>query len=410
MGGVKGRKSSIYKPFKRSEGLDGRRTAKTPGSEPSRRSESAAPLGPPATPPQHPAQERRSQAAKAAPVRPLSSRRPAYPEPKVLTQEEQERTTARINAAVPGQYKPPPTYDENARQDIARKVAAQGRQAAIHASNYLDGQTGWRARATPRLKALFSSKAATELEEGNNLGEALQPRKQSIDATNERTQEASKAAASGQQASSNARNVRGATQAAAAAATISTGDPILTSAIATAGGAAETRLRAKAEGAHRRAEEGYMFGAEDDSVSDAKKEAIESEALHQSHLAERARRQKHKAVGKTLFGATPGANYMTTGAEQTLTGMAADAARSTFEKSSGATERMAETATRTGEAAAGEVETRITEKTYGRMTRLERARQFLGGISKGTLDAEKVDRIAKLTRYQRAHDGGHSGS
>jgi DNA anti-recombination protein RmuC len=101
---------------------------------------------------------------------------------------------------------------------------------------------------------------------------------------------------------------------------------------------------------------------------------------------------------------------MTTGAEQTLTGMAADAARSTFEKSSGATERMAETATRTGEAAAGEVETRITEKTYGRMTRLERARQFLGGISKGTLDAEKVDRIAKLTRYQRAHDGGHSGS
>jgi hypothetical protein len=254
---------------------------------------------------------------------------------------------------------------------------------------------------------LFSTKAAAELEEGNNLGAALEPRKQSIDATNEHTQEASKAAAAGQQASSRARNARGATQAAATAATISTGDPLIASAIATGGGIVETRLRAQAEGAHRSAEEGYVLGAEDDSLSASKKEAIESEALHQSHLADRARRQKQKAGAKTLFGATPGINYMTTGAEQTVTGMAAEATRATFESSSGATERVAEISTRTGEAMAGEVETRIAEKTFGGMTRLERAKRFLGGISKSAFDAEKVDRIARLKRYQRGHDEGH---
>jgi hypothetical protein len=149
---------------------------------------------------------------------------------------------------------------------------------------------------------------------------------------------------------------------AAATTTVAFGDPVTTSAVATVGGAMETRARRRAERAHREAESGYARGAEDPDITSDKRAAIESEAVHQSHLADRAMRQKQKAAATTLFGAIPGINFMATGAEQTATGIAAEAARKTFEGGKNTKEAVAETLTRAGEAGAGEAETRIVKK------------------------------------------------
>ena len=346
MGGFKGRRPTLVKQANRSDVLDGRRTGRTTRLGPNRRSSSAAPLGSPPMPPPHPDQARRAEASTGpAQVQPNPQQRSkrAYPESPTLSNEEKERTAARVAAPVPGQYKPPPTYEPEARAEIAKKVAAQGRQAAIHASHYLDGQTGWRARMTPRVKAFISSKAAAELNEGNKLGASLQPRKDSIDTTNPQTESGSKAADAGQDASSRARKYRGGTAVAAATTTVAFGDPVTTSAVATVGGAMETWARRRAERAHREAESGYARGAEDPDITSDKRAAIESEAVHQSHLADRAMRQKQKAAATTLFGAIPGINFMATGAEQTATGIAAEAARKTFEGGKNTKEAVAET-------------------------------------------------------------------
>ena len=266
---------------------------------------------------------------------------------------------------------------------------------AIHASNYLDGQTGMRQRAMPYVNSFFSKKAAEELRVGKEVGKELEPIKAQIDESSPEARTAATQAKRGQNASSAARAARGAGRTGVAVTILSTGNPVAAAAVGTAAGAVETAARTGAAVSHQQAAESYEDARTKPDLPPHLRRAAAREGEHQRLLASRAQRQGQKAAATTLFAATPGAMYMTTGAEQTMTGAGAEAMREHLN----GTSRRAEYLTRAAEVFAGEGETRSVEKTINSLS--ARFKKSIGGISRPEMQAARVDRTRELQAAKR---------
>ena len=304
---------------------------------------------------------------------------------------------------------PAPVQPDSAGKVRAASAAAASKavnlehsnpRVAIHASNVLDGQTGSRARMMPRINALFSQSAAEELEAGNKLGARLQATKDQVVFTNNDTLMGHGLAESGQRSSSWARLFRGVSRTAQAASTVTLGNPVVTAGLGLAGGIAETGARMKASSQHAAAAKGYEKGAEAPHLSETEKATILSESAHQQNLASRAQRQATKSGFQTLFAATPGANFLATGAEQTLTGVAAEATANQARHLTGASGAAAEAGQRGGEVVASEVEmTGLGKAAGGGLKRTLKTR--FAGIGRHTMQASRENRVRNMQHLER---------
>jgi len=385
-------------------------------------------------------QERPSPNNPAPTMPPHSGRQSAAPSPA----EQRQVSTTQPSRTARG-YPPPPKYNEQQRAEIAEKVAtsilgpsasepkrgaypapvqpdeaSKNRAAsaaaaskavnlefsnpnvAVHASNALDGQTGRRARLMPQINALFSKTAAEELDAGNKLAERLQSTKDQVDSTNNDTHTGSNLAESGQSSSSWARLFRGVSRAGQAASTVTLGNPVVTAGIGVAGGVAETGARVKASSEHAAAAASYEQGAQATHLSMREKATILSESAHQSNLSQRAQRQATKSGFQTLFAATPGINFMATGAEQTATGYAAEAVASEAKNLSGASRVATEAGQRSGEVVASEVEMTGLGKATGGLSKRILGSRF-GGIGREAMQTSRVNRVRELQSSKIAH-------
>lgn len=380
-------------------------------------------------------------------------KRGGYPLPPVHTESQRADIARKIQSQTPpkrGGYPLPPIHTESQRAEIARKIQdqtprvhegdaqrmktlgenlgatsdaaypkslpdsegaerARSRAAeshdlnlrvnntnvAIHASNYLDGQTGMRQRAMPYVKSFFSKKAAEELRVGKEVGKELEPIKAQIDESSPEARTAATQAKRGQNASSAARAARGAGRTGVAATILGTGNPVAAAAVGTAAGTVETAARTGAAVSHQQAAESYEVARQSPELPAHLRKAAATEGEHQRLLASRAQRQGQKAAATTMFAATPGAMYMTTGAEQTFTGAGAEAMREDLN----GTSRRAEYLTRAAEVGAGESETRRVEKVVNSLS--ARFKKNIGGISRPEMQAARANRTRALQEAKR---------